>query len=108
MATEMDSLGFYGDDDLELAWREKEDDLAGHGYEGDARRCAAHPNVVISSPCGMFDGLCGECEGLADQAHQESEPVELEPVDPGWAAFFSFMNLPPAPEPKIEPDDIPF
>jgi len=29
---------------------------------GDARRCPIHPHVKTSSPCGMFDAPCGECE----------------------------------------------
>lgn len=29
---------------------------------GDARRCPTHPHVKTSSPCGMFDAPCGECE----------------------------------------------
>ena len=31
-------------------------------WEGDARRCPAHPNIKTSSPCGMFDAPCGQCE----------------------------------------------
>jgi len=32
---------------------------------GDPRRCKRH-GTVISSPDGMFDGLCGHCEMEAD------------------------------------------
>lgn len=40
-------------------------------YDG-TRRCHAHPNVVISSPCGQFDALCGECEDAVYRAEQEA------------------------------------
>lgn len=33
---------------------------------GDSRRCPAHPNIVISSPDGLFDGICGACEAAMD------------------------------------------
>ena len=33
---------------------------------GDPSRCPRHPNQVIGSPDGMFDGLCGACEADAD------------------------------------------
>ncbi len=38
-----------------------------------ARRCPVH-GTVISSPCGNFDGLCGQCElecDMADMADTE-------------------------------------
>lgn len=35
---------------------------------GDPRRCPHHPHVAISSPDGMFDAPCGECEYESDQA----------------------------------------
>jgi hypothetical protein len=40
--------------------RELEDERGGE--LGDARRCPRHPNVKTSSPDGMFDTPCGECE----------------------------------------------
>jgi len=40
------------------------------------RVCSAHPHVRISSPCGMFDGLCGECENACSQAALEWEYSE--------------------------------
>jgi len=33
------------------------------GACGDARRCPRHPSVKTSSDDGMFDGVCGLCEG---------------------------------------------
>lgn len=33
---------------------------------GDPRRCRRHPDQVVSSPDGLFDGLCGKCECEAD------------------------------------------
>ena len=53
-----------------------------HVYDG-TRRCHAHPNVVISSPCGLFDALCGECEdGMyrAEQEEQEAAAPSPSPV----------------------------
>jgi len=40
---------------------------------GDPRRCPRHPNVATSSPDGMIDGLCGECEAAMDAAYYEEE-----------------------------------
>lgn len=34
---------------------------------GDPRRCPRHPHVVTSSPDGLFDGLCWECESAMDE-----------------------------------------
>jgi hypothetical protein len=51
-----------------------------HVYDG-TRRCHAHPNVVISSPCGLFDALCGECEDGMYRAEQE-EQEEQEAAAP--------------------------
>jgi hypothetical protein len=31
------------------------------------RRCPHHPNVIISSPDGQFDGVCGPCEAESDE-----------------------------------------
>jgi hypothetical protein len=56
----------------------EDDDL---GYEehlrdsqnlGDPRRCPRHPHVATSSPDGMFDGLCGECEAEMDMAAEDA------------------------------------
>lgn len=56
------------DFDYARALEAQEDALAALG---DPRRCARHPSVVIGSPCGMFDGLCGICESEADDADAE-------------------------------------
>lgn len=37
-------------------------------YQGDARRCPRHPQIVTSSPDGLHDGLCGICEDEQDMA----------------------------------------
>jgi hypothetical protein len=42
-------------------------------YSGDPRRCPAHPNVVTSSPDGMFDTPCGQCEASMYEADLEYE-----------------------------------
>ena len=34
---------------------------------GDPRRCPHHPHVTTSSPDGMFDAPCHECEGEGEQ-----------------------------------------
>lgn len=40
---------------------------------GDPRRCPVHPHVATSSPDGMFDTPCYECEGeMALQAEQDA------------------------------------
>ena len=41
-------------------------------WEGDARRCSVHPNVKTSSPCGMFDAPCGQCESEMYEEYQKS------------------------------------
>jgi hypothetical protein len=84
-------------------WTGDEDD---RDYEmfaslGDPRRCPRHPSVAISSPDGMFDGLCPYCE---------SEMAEEEPT---WCPLpFGHPALgvptPPAPPVEIDGDDIPF
>ena len=43
---------------------------------GDCRRCPNHPHIAIGSPCGMFDGLCGECEANCDAARHEADESE--------------------------------
>lgn len=58
---------------------------------GDARRCPAHPWVQVSSPCGLFDGLCGVCE---HDAEPEPEPTGEAP--------------PVAAPPVTDDDDLPF
>jgi hypothetical protein len=48
------------------AWQDEQE--YEHGARlGDPRRCPIH-GTAISSPDGMFDGLCGRCEALADGA----------------------------------------
>lgn len=37
----------------------------------DGRFCPSHPHVRISSPCGVYDAVCNECESAADEAHQQ-------------------------------------
>jgi len=41
---------------------------------GDPRCCPYHPHVKTSSPCGMFDALCDECE----YDGYEDEPINPE------------------------------
>ena len=66
--------------------------------------CAAH-DCNLSSPCGMFDGVCGECEALCDIPSPEDE-ARWEAENP-----FGFDNyLPDAASfvPSFGEDDIPF
>jgi len=58
--------------------REAAEDEIGATF-GDPRRCPRHPSVRTSSDDGMFDGVCGACEGESDLAAQEWE------VDPSNA-----------------------
>lgn len=72
----------YGTQDHEdelIAWerREQADEDAGIFY-GDPRRCPVH-GTVISSPDGMFDGLCGQCEAAADGAYDDT-PLDMRSV----------------------------
>lgn len=52
---------------------------AGAAY-GDPRRCERHPNVVIGSACGMFDGVCGACEHEAEAEQSAAEWAALSPA----------------------------
>ena len=38
---------------------------------GDPRRCPTHPEVVVGSPCGLYDGLCDKCEAACHEAASE-------------------------------------
>lgn len=42
---------------------------------GDPRRCPRHPHIKTSSPDGMFDTCCGECEAAMD-AEAEAEVTD--------------------------------
>lgn len=66
---------------------------------GDPRRCPHHPHVVTSSPDGMFDAPCDECE-YAMERHGEEEECPPTVPDPATAD-----TLPAPPENE---DDIPF
>lgn len=44
---------------------------------GDARRCPRHPHVATSSPDGMFDCDCYECEGEAEAEYQAMETARV-------------------------------
>lgn len=57
--------GFFdGDEDFVSQEDEARRDEEGAAL-GDPRRCPWHPHVATSSPDGMFDGPCGECEYAA-------------------------------------------
>jgi len=37
---------------------------------GDPRRCPHHPHITTSSPDGMFDTPCNECECNSDRCEE--------------------------------------
>ena len=57
--------------EAELVEWERDQRDRGTEYQGDPRRCPRHPHVATSSPDGLFDGLCGECEAAMDAAADE-------------------------------------
>lgn len=62
--------------DFENEWfsqedESREDELG--ALLGDPRRCPHHPHMVTSSPDGMFDCPCGECEYEMSKAAREEE-----------------------------------
>lgn len=67
---------------------------------GDPRRCPWHPHVTTSSPDGLFDGVCGECEAAmyADDGLCECGTVGC----PGGAKCPGEV----APEPRPESDPV--
>jgi hypothetical protein len=69
----IDPLDFLNEDEYWEAVHEE-----AMGYQGDPRRCPRHPNVVTSSPDGMFDAPCGACEAETDEAYFE-RPAKLRP-----------------------------
>lgn len=61
---------------------------------GDPRHCPVHPEVVTSSPDGMFDAPCGACEAAMEEP-SDPKPCEqcgkvpaTQTVGGGaWASF---------------------
>lgn len=79
---------------------------------GDPRRCPRHPNIATSSPDGMFDAPCGECEYecsvLAERRRYESPtrpigfcapPAHYWGWPPGWRGLITCVDT---------VDDLPF
>ena len=63
-------------------WYEIEDEQAElGGILGDPRRCPIH-GETISSPNGMFDGVCGQCEYLSS----------MEDPDPNYVPAPTFTQ----------------
>lgn len=60
MAADAESDSHYYADDL-TGYEEHERDSQHDMYE----YCRRHPSVIVSN--GMFDGICGSCEGEADE-----------------------------------------
>ena len=48
---------------------------------GDARRCPTHPWIKTSSPCGMFDAPCGQCEYEGYEREMIREWESLSPEE---------------------------
>lgn len=80
-------------------------------YEGDARVCPQHPHVKTSSPDGMFDGPCYECEAgmyedeQVDQARRVDAAI-VEMTTPEWEA--ERIRRATFTIDTFIPDDIPF
>lgn len=53
-------------------WQELQDEDG--AKLGDPRRCPVH-GTVISSPDGMFDGLCGACETAMDEDPDDRDDI---------------------------------
>lgn len=83
-------------------------------YEGDSRVCPNHPHIKTSSPDGMIDGLCWECESAMGGEEPTPEEyaamqaaAEVEMATPEWKAerdrraALGSMAIP-------DDDDIPF
>lgn len=77
-------------------YEEEMDAEAGAAY-GDPRRCPRHPHVQTSSPDGLHDAPCGECEAESEREADDlrrsraeevvSEGCEPCPGDDGLSAF---------------------
>jgi len=52
-------------------WQEMEDERGGE--YGDPRRCPVH-GCVTSSPDGMHDAPCGQCEYESEAACEDEQP----------------------------------
>lgn len=48
---------------------------------GDPRRCPWHPHVQTSSPDGLFDAPCGECEAAMED---DRAPFTPQGADLDW------------------------
>lgn len=83
---------------------DRDDDDRNYEYMGDARVCPSHPWIATSSPDGMFDCPCGQCESnMEDMGHPDQEPVVAD--DPiigrrmGHPVYLSQVD---------DDDDVPF
>lgn len=78
---------------------------------GDPRRCPHHPQVVTSSPDGMFDAPCGACEYECYEhaAKAAWEALSQEERDARLAAFRAAEEAREAAvKAELGDDDIPF
>lgn len=86
-------------------------DYGDQPFMGDARRCPSHPNEVTSSPDGMFDAPCGQCEHESD-----TEGALLDALDADAAATAPMQVVRPVDDTDgadavrwhISDDDVPF
>jgi hypothetical protein len=63
--------------------------------DGDARRCPRHPEVVTSSPDGLFDTPCGACELEQEAAAYQvpDEAIDTSDIPLLGDDFFSSARL---------------
>ena len=77
---------YYGSIDHEQDLIEWEADMERNNrwYEGDARRCAIHPDIKTSSDDGMFDGDCWKCEQAMCEEGSDYTPASVEREHEAW------------------------
>lgn len=78
-----------------------DDDRDDFFYSGDPRRCPVH-GCATSSPDGMFDAPCPECEFAMDEDFHASQDVSEAP------AVRSAVPLREDRAVFVQDDDIPF
>lgn len=99
--------GYYGTQEYEqelLEW-EAQHERDGDWYDGDPRRCRVHPEIVTSSPDGIFDGLCWKCEQAADGAYDDLT-IEEQAADT-WGQIEACDPVAPDDDPSVPAKDAP-
>ena len=90
-----------------MAWNDDYDFPSDDFYTGDPRRCAVHPNVATSSPDGLFDAPCPECEFAMDE---DAARDAWDSWTPEERARFEAIEVPKVADADVflADDDIPF